>query len=235
MKGSDVFQWGGRKANETISMDLNDNEPVDTAMPVVNRYSSITTIDDIGVNCEYIHLQKCPDCYGNLYFSELSDLVSVVIDDDSLNNALFIVFALMSKLESITIGAGSFITAPALSIENCDKLESLKIGPYSFNSATSFKVMNCQNLKSITIGNDTEFSDNFLNCDKLVLSNLPALETILFGMYSFNKTKKAEFTNLWNLKTITVGSNACHGTVGSSLTMTSTHCCYCVTSRSSLC
>ena len=170
-EGSDVFQWEGRKANETISMELNDNEPVDTAMPVVNRYSSITTIDDIGVNCEHIHLQKCPDCYGYLSFSELGGLVSVVIDDDSLNNALFIEFASMSQLESITIGARSFTTATGLSIANCDKLESLKIGPQSFKKATSFIVMNCQNLKSITVGNDAEASVNFMICDELVLSS----------------------------------------------------------------
>ena len=143
----------------------------DSTIPVTNRYSSITTIEDIGVNCEYICLQKCPDCYGDLNFSELSGLVSVVIDDDSLNNALFIKFASMSQLESITIGAGSFTTSGGLSIENCDKLESLKIGPYSFNSATSFKVMNCQNLKSITVGSDTKYSYNFWSCDELVLSS----------------------------------------------------------------
>ena len=162
----------GEKVDEGKKEGGNDrNGSDDSTIPVTNRYSSITAIDDIGVNCEYIHLQKCPDCYGDLNFSELSDLVSVVIDDDSLNNALFIKFASMSQLESITIGAGSFTTSGGLSIENCDKLESLKIGPYSFNSATSFKVMNCQNLKSITVGSDTKYSYNFWSCDELVLSS----------------------------------------------------------------
>ena len=170
MEGSDVFQWEGRKANETVNMDSNDDEPVDTAMPLVAFYSSITTIDDIGVNCEHIHLRKCPDCCGNLSFSELSGLVSVVIDDNSLNNATFVTFISMSQLESITIGARSFTRATGLSIKNCAKLESLTIGPQSFKKATSFKVMNCQNLKSITVGNDTEASLNFMNCNELVLS-----------------------------------------------------------------
>ena len=239
MEGSDVFQWGGRKANETISMELNDDEPeiltrsenrmsgnpytnesirslrlrtnpespnrgsespiyysntkqengngekVDErkreggnnkyglmfkAPPVVFHYSSITTIDDIDVKCEHIRLLQCPDYRGRLSLSKLSGLVSVVIDDNSLNRLTLITFSSMNQLESITIGAGSLTTANGLSIANCDKLESLTIGPQSFKKATSFKVMNCQNLKSITIGNDTEFSDNFLNCDKLVLS-----------------------------------------------------------------
>ena len=143
----------------------------DTTVPVTNRYSSITTIDDIGVNCEHIRLQKCPDCYGNLSFSELSALVSVVIDDDSLNNATQITFSWMNKLKSIAIGTRSLITATGLRIENCDKLESLKIGPQSFKKATSFIVMNCENLKSITVGNDTETSINFMNCNELVLSS----------------------------------------------------------------
>ena len=141
----------------------------DSTIPVTNRYSSITTIEDIGVNCEHIHLQKCYNYRGILSLSKITGLVSVVIDDDSLNNAALITFISMSQLESITIGARSFTTATGLSIENCAKLESLTIGPHSFSNATSFKVMNCQNLKSITVGNDTEFSDNFMNCDDLVL------------------------------------------------------------------
>ena len=168
-EGSDVFQWGGRKANETISMDLNDDEPVGTAMPVVNRYSSITTIDDIGVNCDYIHLQKCPDCYGNLSFSEFSSLVSVVIDDDSLNRVTLITFNWMKNLKSITIGARSFTAATGLRIDDCNRLESLKSGPHSFRNATSFIVMNGDSLKSITIGSDTEYSYNFMICDELLV------------------------------------------------------------------
>ena len=238
-EGSDVFQWGGRKANETISMDMNDkpeiltrnenrmsgnpytNESIrslrlrtnpespnrgsespiyysitkqengngergdewkreggndshgsdDSTIPVVTRKTSITSIDDIGVNCEHICLQKCYNFHGYLSFSEFSGLVSVVIDDDSLNNATLVTFISMNQLESITIGARSFTTANGLRIENCTKLESLKIGPQSFKKATSFIVINCDNLKSITIGNDAEASLNFMNCDELVLSS----------------------------------------------------------------
>ena len=160
----------GEKVDEGKKEGGNDrNGSDDSTIPVTNRYSSITTIEDIGVNCEYICLQKCPDCYGDLNFSELSGLVSVVIDDDSLNNATLITFNWMNKLESITIGARSFTSVKGLSIANCDKLESLKIGPQSFKKATSFIVMNCQNLKSITVGNDAEASVNFMICDELVL------------------------------------------------------------------
>ncbi|KAK8820537.1 hypothetical protein WA577_006597, partial [Blastocystis sp. JDR] len=216
----------GEKVDEGKKEGGNDSHGSDdSTIPVTNRYSSITTIEDIGVNCEHIHLEKCYNYRGILSLSKITGLVSVAIDDDSLNRVTLITFISMSQLESITIGARSFTTATGLSIENCARLESLKIGPHSFSNATSFKVMNCQNLKSITVGNsDAEFSDNFMICDDLVLSNLPALETILFGMYSFNKTKKAEFTDLLTLKAITVGSNACHGVIGSSLTMTNLPC-----------
>ena len=238
-EGSDVFQWGGKKANETISMDLNDDEPeiltrsenrmrrnpytndsiqpvnlranpespnrgsespiyysntiqkggvcerIDErkreggnnkyglmfkAPPVFFHYSSITTIDDAYVKCEHIRLLQCPDYRGHLSLSKLSGLVSVVIDDDSLNNATFVTFISMNKLESITIGTRSLTAANGLRIENCDRLESLKIGPHSFRNATSFIVMNGDSLKSITIGSDTEYSYNFMICDKLVLS-----------------------------------------------------------------
>ena len=229
-EGSDVFQWGGKKANETINVDLNDKPEIqtrsenrmrrvytsvsmrspnlwssrespiyysytnqedgvgervdewkkeggndshgsdDTTVPVTNHITSITAIDDISLNCEHIRLQQCPDCYGNLNFSKFSSLVSVVIDDNSLNNATFITFSSMNQLESITIGTRSLTAANGLRIENCDRLESLKIGPHSFRNATSFIVMNGDSLKSITIGSDTEYSYNFMICDKLVLS-----------------------------------------------------------------
>lgn len=160
----------GEKVDEWKKEGGNDrNRPSDTTVSVTTCYSSITTIEDIGVNCEHIHLQKCYNFRGILSLSKITGLVSVVIDDDSLNNATLITFNSMNKLESITIGARSFTTATGLSIANCDKLESLKIGPQSFKKATSFIVMNCQNLKSITVGNDAEASVNFMNCDDLVL------------------------------------------------------------------
>ena len=163
----------GEKVDEGKKEGGNDrNGSDDTTVSVTNHITSITTIEDIGVNSKYIHLQKCYSYRGILSLSKITGLVNVVIDDDSLNNATFVTFISMSQLESITIGARSFTTATGLRIENCDKLESLTIGPQSFKKATSFKVMNCQSLKSITIGNsDTEFSDNFMNCEELVLSS----------------------------------------------------------------
>ena len=163
----------GEKVDEGKKEGGNDrNGPSDTTVPVVTRYSSITAIDDISVNCKHIHLQMCYNYRGILSLSKITGLVSVVIDYDSLNKVTFVTFISMSQLESITIGARSFTTATGLRIENCARLESLTIGPHSFNSATSFKVMNCESLKSITVGNsDADFSDNFMNCDKLVLSS----------------------------------------------------------------
>ena len=163
--GEKVDEWKKEGGNDSHGSD-------DTTVPVTNHITSITTIDDAYVKCEHIRLQQCPDCCGNLSFSELSGLVSVVIDDNSLNNATLITFNRMSQLESITIGARSLTTATGLSIENCARLESLKIGPHSFSNATSFKVMNCESLKSITVGNsDADFSDNFMICEELVLSS----------------------------------------------------------------
>ena len=177
--GSPIYQsyknqenGNGERIDEGKKEGGNDKKgSSDTTVPVTNRYSSITTIDDIDVKCEHIRLQKCPDYRGNLSFYMFSGLVSVVIDDDSLNNATFVTFISMSQLESITIGAKSLTSVKGLSIANCDKLKSLKIGPHSFKKATSFIVMKCNHLKSITVGNATEVSLNFMNCDELVLSS----------------------------------------------------------------
>ena len=152
-----------RNGEERNEMQENNSQVI--------QYSSITKAAEISKDCENIRFMKCPDLGGFLSFTQCSNsLLSVVIDDDSLNNATYVSFMSLNKLKSITIGSRSLTKATWLKIMNCGNLESLKIGPESFRNATILKVTDCSNLKSISVGDENALSTNFMTCNELVLS-----------------------------------------------------------------
>ena len=155
-------EWG---TNSDYATRNQTGKPKDGAVAV------IITLKDIqnrikGVSC--INMCECNEkC--DLLFYDIPSLTQILVQAKSLNAINYLSVTRMDGLRQLSIDKNCCQKASCL-ISDCQQLESLKIGPLSFKNATSFKVMNCQNLKSITIGNDTEFSDNFMNCDKLVLS-----------------------------------------------------------------
>ena len=157
-------EWG---TNSDYATRNQTGKPKDGAVEV------IITLKDIqnrikGVSC--INMCECNEkC--DLLFYDIPSLTQIFIKANSLNAINFLSVTRMDGLRQLSIDKNCCQKASCLLIIDCQQLESLTIGPNSFNSATSFKVMNCQNLKSITVGNDTEFSDNFMNCDELVLSS----------------------------------------------------------------
>ena len=159
---------GGHKDDDRNGEERNEMQENNSQ---VIQYSSITKAAEISKDCENIRLMKCPDLRGFLSFTQFSNsLLSVVIDDESLNKVISVSFSSMNKLKSITIGSRSLTKATWLKIVKCGNLESLKIGPGSFKNATSMKVTDCSNLKSISVGDENVISDNFMYCDELVLS-----------------------------------------------------------------
>ena len=157
-------EWG---TNSDYATRNQTGQPKDGAVGV------IITLKDIqnrikGVSC--INMCECNEkC--DLLFYDIPSLTQIFIKANSLNAINFLSVTRMDGLRQLSVDKNCCQKATSLLISDCQQLESLKIGPQSFNSSTSFKVMNCQNLKSITIGNDTEFSDNFMICDELVLSS----------------------------------------------------------------
>ena len=155
-------EWG---TNSDYATRNQTGKPKDGAVEV------IITLKDIqnrikGVSC--INMCECNEkC--DLLFYDIPSLTQIFIKANSLNAINFLSVTRMDGLRQLSIDKNCCQKASCLLIIDCQQLESFQIGPNSFNSATSFKVMNCQNLKSITVGNDTEFSDNFMNCDDLVL------------------------------------------------------------------
>ena len=99
----------------------------------------------------------------------------------------------LPKLKSIVIGEECFLTTRTFELDGLNALERVVIGRWSFANVNSFDdvknsqrtdgnytISNCAHLKSIQI-DDVAFGDyRFFS-----LTNLPSLESIVMGAYSF--------------------------------------------------
>ena len=99
----------------------------------------------------------------------------------------------LPKLKSIEIGDECFLTTRTFELDGLNALESVVIGRWSFTEVNgyddvrnsqrtdgNYTVSNCAHLKSIQI-DDVAFGDyRFFS-----LTNLPSLESIVMGIYSF--------------------------------------------------
>ena len=99
----------------------------------------------------------------------------------------------LPKLKSIEIGEECFLTTRTFELDGLNALERVVIGRWSFADVNSFDdvknskrtdgnytISNCVHLKSIQI-DDAAFGDyRFFS-----LTNLPSLESIVMGIYSF--------------------------------------------------
>ena len=99
----------------------------------------------------------------------------------------------LPKLKSIEIGEECFVTTRTFELDGLNALERVVIGGWSFADVNEFDdvknsertdgnytISNCAHLKSIQIG-DVAFGDYRL----FSLTNLPSLESIAMGIYSF--------------------------------------------------
>ena len=99
----------------------------------------------------------------------------------------------LPKLKSIEIGEECFLTTRTFELDGLNALESVVIGRWSFADVNGFDdvknsqrtdgnytISNCAHLKSIQI-DDVAFGDYRI----FSLANLPSLESIVMGTYSF--------------------------------------------------
>ena len=99
----------------------------------------------------------------------------------------------LPMLKSVDIGDECFLTTRTFELDGLNALERVVIGRWSFTNANkyddiknsqltdgNYTISNCPHLKSIEI-DDVSFGDyRFFS-----LTNLPSLESIVMGMYSF--------------------------------------------------
>ena len=99
----------------------------------------------------------------------------------------------LPKLKSIEIGDECFLTTRTFELDGLNALERVVIGRWSFADVNSYEdvknskrtdgnytISNCAHLKSIEMG-DVAFGDYRY----FSLTNLPSLESIVMGAYSF--------------------------------------------------
>ena len=100
----------------------------------------------------------------------------------------------LPKLKSIEIGDECFLTTRTFELDGLNALERVVIGRWSFTEINdlneivnsqrtdgNYTISNCAHLKSIQIG-EVSFGDyRFFS-----LTNLPSLESIVIGAYSFS-------------------------------------------------
>ena len=99
----------------------------------------------------------------------------------------------LPKLKSIEIREECFLTTRTFELDGLNALERVVIGRWSFANVNSiddvmnsqrtdgnYTISNCDHLKSIQI-DDVAFSDYHI----FSLTNLPSLESIVMGVYSF--------------------------------------------------
>ena len=112
----------------------------------------------------------------------------------------------LPKLKSIEIGEDCFVTTRTFELDGLNALERVVIGRWSFADVNSYDdvknsqrtdgnytISNCAHLKSIQI-DDVAFGDyRFFS-----LTNLPSLESIVTGIYSFYHAPFALQSGKWD-------------------------------------
>ena len=110
----------------------------------------------------------------------------------------------LPKLKSIEIGEECFLTTRTFELDGLNALERVIIGRWSFADVNSYEdvknsqrtdgnytISNCAHLKSIQI-DDVSFGDYRF----FTLMNLPSLESIVMGAYSFYHVPSFALTSM---------------------------------------
>ena len=132
---------------------------------------------------------------------------------------------LYKSLRELIIGDGCFAYVTGLKLEGMDVLEKVEIGGECFSMAEGkLEVLNCVKLKCLKIGSDScvewsefmldrcgveevEIGDGcFVNCEKVVLTELKELKSLIINWNTFLNVKDATFVNTPNLSQLSLGN-----------------------------
>ena len=107
----------------------------------------------------------------------------------------------MDVLEKVEIGSGCFSMAEGkLEVVNCEKLKCLKIGSGSCVGWSEFVLRDC-GVEEVEIGDGC-----FVNCEKVVLTELKELKSLIINWNTFLNVKDATFVNTPNLSQLSLGN-----------------------------
>ena len=139
------------------------------------------------MNAKSITVKACDD-YQNevLDLSRFSTLETLTIGDGCFNYVSKVSVVGLKKLKSVAIGEKSFQNESndsELIVSDCPELTSLSVGNESFKGFKEMKLSEVKVLKTITIGDEC-----LKDCD-LVLRDLKSVESVVIGVYSFEKSR----------------------------------------------
>ena len=126
------------------------------------------------------------------------DPTSLIVSDGFFNNGVpSVSIANNQKLKRIVIGDNCFGKVRVFELDGLSELESVVIGDWSFKISDSersdgdYRIMNCPKLRSIRVGNYT-----FGDYHSFEISDLPSLQSIVFGARNFYWTPSFSLTGL---------------------------------------
>ena len=185
----------------------------------VKATGQVIDLSWIGLSVEDLRFEDYSELDWSVVWFNVSpfcDLKSVTIGDDSFGWAIELIANGVNELISIDIGMNSF-TRSRMSraersnrefhVKNCGCLRELIIGRYSFSDYCVFDLSNLPQLRTISIGTvDQSYNFYFAydvdligenECEKW-LKDLPSLESISIGSYSFGGCHSVRFeSNDW--------------------------------------
>ena len=126
------------------------------------------------------------------------DPTSLIVSDGFFNNGVpSVSIANNQKLKRIVIGDNCFGKVREFELNGLSELESVVIGHESFRiggderNDGSYRIVNCPKLRSIRVGNYT-----FGDYHSFEISDLPSLQSIVFGARNFYWTPSFSLTGL---------------------------------------
>ena len=126
------------------------------------------------------------------------DPTSLIVSDGFFNNGVpSVSIANNQKLKRIVIGDNCFGKVRVFELDGLSELESVVIGHESFRiggderNDGSYRIVNCPKLRSIRVGNYT-----FGDYHSFEISDLPSLQSIVFGARNFYWTPSFSLTGL---------------------------------------
>ena len=133
---------------------------------------------------------------GSFSLNGFQSLRTLDSGKESFSSADSLILQNLGRLESIQIGENAFTNSKnsygnrnrRFQVMNCSSLHTLELGRYSFSDYGTFELGNLPNLTRIVIGLPSA-SYNFYNTKNVHIANLPLLEYLEFGSYSFYKCR----------------------------------------------
>ena len=166
---------------------------------------------------------SCNDAnFRVINFSEYPNLVEIRVGNQAFQNVKRVFISDLNFLKVIAIGNSSFAppmrnsvsldaSNPDCHITKCRQLNQIDIGPGSFATFSMLEIKYLPQLQILRIGRQNITNPCFCFVSHFALVNLPKLEEIELGGYSFIRCQTVILSGMPFLKRLFIGDNAMQG------------------------